>query len=171
MNMAIIGIGGVGGYFGGKLTQLLKDDKDLNIYFIARNRHLTEIKKNGLILDTDEGQLTCVPTSATDNISELPLLDLCLICVKSYDMENILVQLKSKITDKTMILPLLNGVDIYERIRSVIRNGVVFPSCVYVGTHIEKPGKVTQRGGTCTIHFGKDPENDYVDPGLFDLFQ
>lgn len=171
MNIAVIGIGGVGGYFGGKLTQLLKNDKNLNVYFVARNQHLNEIKKNGLILDTDEGQMVCKPTLATDNISELPQLDLCLVCVKSYDLDNVLIQLKSKITDATMILPLLNGVDIYERIRSIIHNGAIFPSCVYVGTHIEKPGKVTQRGGACTIFFGKDPENDYVNPILFDLLK
>ncbi|MBN2545842.1 MAG: 2-dehydropantoate 2-reductase [Spirochaetes bacterium] len=171
MNIAVIGAGGVGGYFGGKLTQLLKDQKDLNIFFIARGIHLDEIKKNGLILDSDEGQMICVPTSADDNISQLPQLDLCLICVKSYDLENVLTQLKSKIKDKAMILPLLNGVDIYDRIRTIIKNGVVFPSCVYVGTHIEKPGKVTQRGGSCTIHFGKDPNNDYIDPEIFELLQ
>ena len=118
MNIGVIGIGGVGGYFGGKLTQLLKDDKDLKIFFIARTQHLNEIKKNGLILDTEEGITTCIPTLATDDISELPQLDFCLICVKSYDLKNILIQLKPKIADNTMILPLLNGVDIYERVKS-----------------------------------------------------
>ncbi len=171
MNIAVIGIGGVGGYFGGKLTKLLEHEKDLKIYFIARNKHLEEIKRNGLLLDTDEGLMICKPTSATDDIFGLPRLDFCLICVKSYDLHDVLIRLEPKISDRTMILPLLNGVDIYERIRSVIHNGVVFPSCVYVGTHIEKPGRVTQRGGTCTIHFGKDPVNDYVNPVLFDLFQ
>jgi len=169
MNIAVLGIGGVGGYFGGKLTQLLKDGKDLSVYFIARNQHLNEIQRNGLLLDTDDGQMICMPTLATDKISELPKLDLCLICVKSYDLDNILIQLKSKIKDETMILPLLNGVDICKRIRSLIKNGVVFPSCVYVGTHIEKPGKVTQRGGAGIINFGKDPQNDYVNPLLFEL--
>ncbi len=171
MNIAVIGIGGVGGYFGGKLTQLLNDEKELNIYFIARNRHLDEIKRNGLILDTDAGQTICRPTLATDDIFELPQLDLGLICVKSYSLDDILVQLKSKIADKTMILPLLNGVDIYERIRTIIKNGAVFPSCVYIGTHTERPGKVTQRGGAGIIHFGKDPNNDYVDPELLGIFQ
>ena len=171
MNIAVIGIGGVGGYFGGKLASLIDHENDIKVYFIARNSHLDEIKSNGLILDTDEGQIVCRPTLATDDISELPPLDLCLICVKGYDLENALVQLQPKVSDKTMILPLLNGVDIYERIRSIIQHGVIFPACVYVGTHIERPGKVTQRGGTCTIHFGGDPKNDYVDPRLFDLLK
>jgi 2-dehydropantoate 2-reductase len=171
MNIAVIGIGGVGGYFGGKLTQLLKDDKNLNIYFIARGDHLKEIQKNGLVLDSDDGEFICHPTKATDNISELPMLDLCLICVKGYDLDKTMPLLKDKISGKTMILPLLNGVDVYERIRKSIDTGVLFPSCVYVGTHIEKPGKVTQRGGTRTIHFGNDPKNGFIDPAIFDLFK
>jgi 2-dehydropantoate 2-reductase len=171
MNTAVIGTGGVGGYFGGKLSKLMELENHLKIYFVARNKHLKEIQKSGLLLDTDQGSMICRPTMATDNISELPVLDLCLLCVKSYDLNNALVQLKPKISDKTMILPLLNGVDIYERIRSVIHNGIVFPSCVYVGTHIERPGKVTQRGGACTIHFGRDPQNDYVNTELFNLLK
>jgi 2-dehydropantoate 2-reductase len=51
----------------------------------------------------------------------------------------------------------LNGVDVYSRVRRVVSNGVVFPACVYVGTHIEAPGKVVQKGGACKILFGPDP--------------
>jgi 2-dehydropantoate 2-reductase len=170
MNIAVIGIGGVGGFFGGKLTQLIKSDSSLHIHFIARGRHLDEIRNNGLLLDTDEGEFICRPTSATDDISVLPELDLCLVCVKSYDLEKAMMMIKDKIKDKTMILPLLNGVDIYERIRGVIKKGIVFPSAVYIGTYIERPGKVTQRGGACKILFGKDPSNDYIDSSLFNLF-
>lgn len=157
MKIAVIG---VGGYFGGKLTQLLPNDPDLEIYFVARNEHLEEIKRNGLILDTEEGQSVCRPTFATDDISELPALDLCIIAVKSYDLNGVLRGLSANVSDSTIILPLLNGVDIYERIRSVIAKGTVLPSCVYVGTHVERPGKVVQRGGACNIVFGKDPKHD-----------
>ncbi len=165
MNIGIIGIGGVGGYFGGKLTQLLERETELNIYFIARNRHLEEIKKNGLILSTqDDGELICRPTLATDNPDELPELDLCLICVKSYDLDNVLKAIKDKIKDDTKIIPLLNGVDIYERVRKIIKNGIVYPACVYIGTHLERAGKVTQTGGRCMILFGKDPQKDCIIP-------
>lgn len=169
MNIGVIGIGGVGGYFGGKLTQLMSDH-DLNISFIARGQHLNEIKNHGLILDTEEGEMICKPTLATDNIKELPTLDFCLICVKSYDLDNVLIQLNEKISQNTIILPLLNGIDICERIRKRIKIGIVLPSCVYVGTHIERPGKVVQKGGNCIIIFGKDPQNDYFDPKIFELF-
>jgi 2-dehydropantoate 2-reductase len=70
-----------------------------------------------------------------------------------------------------MLLPFLNGVDIYDRIRTNIPRGTLFPACVYVATHIEKPGTVKQRGGSCTIHFGPDPRKKNVGPRLFELFK
>jgi len=170
MNIAIIGLGGVGGYFGGKLSQLLKTESNLNVYFVARGDHLSEIKMNGLILDSDDGEMICVPTLATSNVADIPSLDLCILCVKSFGLDSTLHALKEKISEKTIILPLLNGVDICERIRKVITNGIILPSCVYISTHIEKPGKVVQRGGTRTIHFGNDPLNNYMDNRIFDLF-
>jgi len=175
MNIGIIGVGGIGGYFGGKLTKLLKNDgqeKDLNIYFVARNKHLEEIKKNGLILSNqEEGEFVCKPTLATDNFEDLPQLDLCFLCVKSYDLNNSLNLLRNKIKDDTKIIPLLNGIDIYDRVRAVIPNGVIYPACAYVGTHIERYGKVSQVGGSCTILFGSDPANPDVYPqDILDLF-
>ncbi|MHC1685169.1 MAG: ketopantoate reductase family protein [Clostridiaceae bacterium] len=166
MNIAFIGVGGVGGYFGSKMAQLLKDTSvDINLYFIARGAHLEQIRDNGLKLKTsDDGEMICNPTLATDNINDLPQLDVCFICVKQYDLDNCLKQLKDKVGKKTRIVPLLNGVDIYDRIRRIITEGIVFPACVYVGTYIEAPGVVSQGGGSCTIIFGKDPNNKEVEP-------
>ncbi len=171
MNIAVIGVGGVGGYFGGKLTSLLRSGRGLRVYFIARGAHLEAIKAHGLLLDTDEGQTVCRPTRALEDIAELPRVDMCLLGVKGYSLREVLIPLATRIHDGSMILPLLNGIDIYERIRSVIPQGIVFPACVYVGTHIERPGKVTQRGGSCTIHFGRDPNNDFVNPRVFDMLR
>jgi 2-dehydropantoate 2-reductase len=160
MNIAVIGIGGVGGYFGGKIAKLAEKESDLKVFFIARGAHLAEIIQNGLTLDSSEGVIKCRPTMATDRIEDLPSFDICLICVKGYDLADAVKRLAPKITDKTVILPLLNGVDIYERIRAVIKNGIVLPSCVYIGTHISKPGTVVQRGGEGSIIFGNDPLHD-----------
>lgn len=163
-NIAFIGIGGVGGYFGGKMTQLLNDnDSDINIFFIARGKHLKKIQENGLVLKTkNEGTLKCIPTLATDNCEELPKLDACFICVKQYALEEAIKKILPNLDIHTKIIPLLNGVDIYDRIRKITNLGVVYPACVYVGTHIESHGVVEQNGGACTIIFGQDPNNKTI---------
>lgn len=45
MNIGIIGTGGVGGYFGGKLAKRFENDKDNHIFFLARGEHLNQIQK------------------------------------------------------------------------------------------------------------------------------
>lgn len=162
MNIAIIGTGGVGGYFGGKLAHHCKETD--NVYFIARGEHLARIRENGLIIKSGQaGEMVCRPTMATESIEELPMLDLCLICVKGFDLQKVLERLKDKITDTTEIIPLLNGLDIYDRVRKVITKGTVYPACVYIGTYIEKPGVISQNGGACKIIFGQDIQNEQMD--------
>jgi 2-dehydropantoate 2-reductase len=171
VNIGIIGVGGVGGYFGGKICRQAQAEQN-SVYFIARGNHLQAIKKRGLQITTsDEGQWTCHPSLATDRIEDLPSLDICLLCVKSYDLPSITKLVADKISDSTIIVPLLNGVDIYDRIRETISTGFVYPSCVYVGTHIESSGKIRQDGGACKILIGQDPIKPGEPPrSLLDLF-
>lgn len=170
MNIAVIGVGGVGGYYGGKLTQLISKQRALNVYFVARNEHLREIQHNGLLLETSEGTFVCAPTLATDDISELPMLDLVLICVKGYDLDGVVQKLKTRVTEATCILPLLNGIDIYDRIKKQLPHVKVLPACVYISMAIEQPGKVVQSGAANMLHFGEDPQSRGSLWWLSDLF-
>lgn len=160
-NICIYGIGGVGGYFGGKMLQN-NTREAVKISFIARGAHLQEIKNNGLILNSNGEKIVAVPHKAVENINDLDNVDLIILCVKSYGLIEALDKIKEKVSEDTIILPLLNGIDIYQRIRKIIKTGIVLPACVYVGTHIERPGVITQNGGDGKILFGMDPERpDY----------
>ncbi len=167
MKIAVIGIGGVGGYFGGKLATAIEKKPEHKIYFVARGKHGEEIRKNGLILKTaEEGTIVCKPNETFYSVKDLPKADVYFICVKQYDLDEVLIQLQSKIDDSSIIIPLLNGIDIYERIRHRISKGLIFPACVYVGTHIAKPGVVEQVGGACQIIFGTDKKIKSDKPAL-----
>ncbi len=174
-NICVYGVGGVGGYFGGMLCHgLLKPaGKGPKIFFIARGEHLKAIRSFGLILNTSLlGRLVATPDLATDRIEDIPAPDLCFLCVKSYDLPDAVARLAGNMKPGTVVLPLLNGVDIYERTREVLKTGTVLPSCVYVGTHIDAPGTVTQKGGDGIILSGKDPGVTGFDPGkLIALFR
>ncbi|MHB1382077.1 MAG: ketopantoate reductase family protein [Thermoleophilia bacterium] len=157
--VCIYGAGGVGGYFGGKITDVDRSNNaELEVYFIARGKHLDAIKSDGIRVFTPERTIIGVPTMATDDLDEIPSPDLFLLCVKSYDLDNVVKAISSKVSQKTVIVPLLNGADVYERIRANLDKGIVLPACVYVGTHIERPGVISQNGGEGTILFGKDPQ-------------
>lgn len=173
MNIACIGLGGVGGYYGAKLADLAKDKEDVNVYFVARNKHLAAIQQSGLKVKFRNGQeLVSHPTLVTDQIADLPQLDICFISVKSYDLEDVLVQLKEKVHSNTQIIPLLNGIDIYERVRSIIVDSVVYPTCVYIAAYIESPGVISQITTGCRIISGPDPLNSEHTPSeIISLFE
>lgn len=156
MRIGIIGIGGVGGYFGGKLAIEYGQAGTHEIIFIARGEHLKEIKKNGLSLFTREGDYVVKPTLATDNPAEAGIFDLVFFCTKSYALENAARDFKNNITNNTVVIPLLNGVNSAERLRAILPDADVIGGSVYIISHIEKPGVIKQEGGACKLTFGTD---------------
>ncbi len=156
MKIAVVGLGGVGGYFGGKLARKYADSREYTVAFIARGEHLAAIRKDGLLLKTVEGECRATPDLATDRAADAGPCDLVLFCVKEYDLESAAAGLDPLLHDHTIVLPVLNGVDIAERLRSIIPRGVVLSGCVYISTFIEAPGVVHQVGGTCQLVFGPD---------------
>ncbi len=171
--MTVIGLGGVGGYFGFKLAQRYSDQQELSIAFVARGETFSNVKKNGLTLISPEHEDPIAhPAEIHQQPSEVLDTDVFLICVKEYDLEKVCLELKDKINADTLILPLMNGVDIYERIRKVIDKGIVLPACVYVASHIKEKGIVEHKGNAGKIVVGNDPENpDYNAQELVSLMQ
>jgi len=156
MRIAIVGIGGVGGYFGGKLAREYAGSECHDVIFIARGEHLKAIQQNGLQLFTKEGDYVAWPSIATDDPSIAGMFDLVFFCVKSYSLESSARSLKSNIGKNTVVIPLLNGVDSAERLRAELPEADIVSGSVYIITHIEKPGIVHQEDGACKLIFGTD---------------
>lgn len=157
MNIAVVGIGGVGGYYGGKLARRYAGQRDFQVTFIARGEHLREIRERGLQQITEEGTFTAVPDRATDDAARCGVFDLILFCVKTYDLEESARLLNENIDERTLAISLLNGVDNAERLRVVLPQADVLNGCVYIGAQMVHPGVVRQAGGSCKLFFG--PEN------------
>ena len=174
LNVCVIGVGGVGGYFGGKLAHAFSSNShsSVNVFFVARGKHLEAIRENGLIVKSPEfGTITCKPTLATERISELPQIDFFLIAVKGYDLMEAAASMQDHVKENTMVLAPLNGADIQERLRINVHTGRIFPSCVYISSYIEVPG-VVLTGKPGKIIFGRDPAYpDHTPHELFRLFQ
>ena len=158
MRIGIVGIGGVGGYFGGKLASEYENSSEHEIIFIARSEHLKAIQEKGLQLLTQEGDYVARPALATDNPEKVGTLDLVFFCTKSYSLESSAQQFSSCINKNTVVIPLLNGVNSAERLRAVLPQADVLIGSVYIITHIEKPGVIRQEGGTCKLTFGTDDQ-------------
>ena len=167
----IPGIGGVGGYFGGKLAAHYSDSPEVEVGFFARGAHAAEIEKNGLQLQTTQGNLTARPAYITNDPDKLHPVDLLICCVKSYDLEESLQRVRPCITDKTIILPLLNGVDAPARVRKMLPDTEVWEGCVYVVARLAAPGIVKESGGMGLLYFGSTKSNREELPRVEGIFQ
>ena len=140
MQIAVIGAGAVGCYYGGVLLRAGHD-----VTFIGRQPHVDAINAHGLLLDTKSfsGRL---PAKAATDATALAPPELVLVCVKSADTEQAGRSLAGRLLPETSVLSLQNGVDNAPRLSAVTGHAVI-PVVVYVGSEMAGPGHVRHHGG------------------------
>ena len=154
MNIVVVGAGGVGGYFGGKLAQA-----GFNVTFVARGNTLKAIKTNGLKVKSVNGDFTVHP-KVTDDFKDIKNPDLVILGVKSWQIEAVALQLKDIITKNTMVLPLQNGADNADRLRNILPHKNVLDGLCKIVSKIEAPGVIDHFAFEPEIVFGEyDKEN------------
>ena len=152
--IGILGLGGVGGYFGGLLAKTYFKSDEVEIIFIARGETQKAIAKNGLKVITDDLETVVYPKLVSNNPAEIGKLDYLICATKTYDIEESLLSLKKCITLKTVILPLYNGVDAPERIKKIFPENEVLQGCVYIISMIISPGTIRKIGFYEKLFFG-----------------
>ncbi|WP_347584292.1 2-dehydropantoate 2-reductase [Gramella sp. MAR_2010_147] len=150
MEILVYGIGGVGGYFGGKLA-----NAGFNVSMIARGEHLKQIQKNGLEVESIKGNFKVKPKVATSDISEIPKPDLIMLGIKSWQIPSVAAELKPIIGEDTMVLPLQNGADNVEKLQEILPKKNVLAGLCFVVSYIEKPGKIKHAAFDPKITFGE----------------
>jgi 2-dehydropantoate 2-reductase len=140
MQVAVIGAGAVGCYYGGLLLRAGHD-----VTFIGRQPHVDAINAHGLLLDTKsfKGHL---PAKAATDTTALNPPDLVLVCVKSADTEHAGRSLAGRLRPETSDLSLQNGVDNAQRLHAVTGHAVI-SAVVYVGSEMAGPGHIRHHGG------------------------
>ncbi len=150
MKIAIIGAGGVGGYFGAKLAKAGHE-----VCFLARGNHLKAILDNGLVVKSIDGDFCVTNISATDQIELLGTSDLIIVAVKAWQVKGVAVELKSIIHPETWVLPLQNGVMASEELSQVLGADKVIGGLCRIFSKIEKPSVISHFGVRPTIVFGE----------------
>ncbi|WP_337966465.1 2-dehydropantoate 2-reductase [uncultured Flavobacterium sp.] len=152
--IGILGLGGVGGYFGGLLAKAYFGSDAIEIVFIARGETQRIIAQDGLKIVTDETEFIVHPKLVSNNPDEIGQLDYLVCATKTYDIEESLLSLKKCIVSETVILPLYNGVDAPERIQELFPENVVLEGCVYIISMIFSPGTIRKMGFYEKLFFG-----------------
>ncbi|TDE27565.1 2-dehydropantoate 2-reductase [Flavobacterium ranwuense] len=152
--IGILGLGGVGGYFGGLLAKAYLESDAIEIVCIARGETQKVIAKNGLKIIADTNETIVFPSLVSNNPVEIGNLDYLICATKTYDIETSFESLKNCITQNTLILPLYNGVDATERIQTLFPENIVLQGCVYIVSMIESPGIIKKIGPYEKLFFG-----------------
>jgi 2-dehydropantoate 2-reductase len=167
MKIAVMGAGGVGGYFGGLLARA-----GMDVTFIVRGPHLAAVKKDGLRVVSDlSGEFT-VKGRATDDTASVGSVDLVLYTVKMYHNSQAIPAVRPMLGSETVVLTLQNGVENGEHLAAGLGAQHVMVGTAVVLAGIERPGLVLQRGQVGNIVFG-DPGGGISDRGrtLLEVFR
>ena len=147
--IAVVGAGGVGGYLASLLGQVCT-----HLTLAARGARRDAILENGLILHSGEkGELKTRPERVVP-VSEMGEQDYIFICVKNYSLEEVCEEMKDAVTNDTVIVPVMNGVDPGDRIRAMIGKGTVVDSLIYIVAFANDDYSITHQGERADIRIG-----------------
>jgi 2-dehydropantoate 2-reductase len=150
MRIAVIGSGGLGGYFGARLAQGGAD-----VRFLARGAHLAAMRADGLAIEGGPEVIRVAPVRASDDPADLGVADFVLLAVKLWDTEAVLEQIKPVVEPGTTLISFQNGVLKDEALRTAYGPAQVMGGVGYVATTLDRPGVIRQTGPMQRLIFGE----------------
>ena len=150
MRIAIFGAGSVGGYFGGRLAAAGED-----VTFIARGETLRALRAQGLRVDSIKGDFVVNPARGTDNPAEVGPVDIVLLAVKAWQVEEAANMMRPLLGPDTAVVPLENGVEAPDQMAPVLgREHVAGGVCRLVAFQVG-PAHIRHAGVDPTVAFGE----------------
>ena len=149
MRIAMMGSGGLGGYFGARLAQGGAD-----VHFVARGRHLQAMREHGLCIEGPKG-IHIPRVNATDDPGEIGMVDFVLVGVKLWDTQAALQQMRPLVGPATTIISFQNGVLKDQYLRATFDASQLMGGVGYVATTIGQPGVIRQTGPMQRLIFGE----------------
>ncbi len=150
LRITIVGVGGVGGYFGARLAQ-----GGCDVGFVARGAQLAALREHGLRIESELGEVDLAPVRVSDDPAALGPADIVLICVKLWDTESAARAILPIVGSDTAVISLQNGVAKEEALRQIVGDHAVAGGASYVVAKIERPGVIRQTGKMQRLVFGE----------------
>jgi 2-dehydropantoate 2-reductase len=149
MRIAVMGAGGVGGYFGARLAVAGND-----VVFVARGRHLAAMRERGLVVKSALGDVRIARPRLADDPASAGPVDVVLFAVKLWDTEGAAKALRPLVAGGGVIVPFQNGVESVDRIGAVVGAARVMGGVAYIAATIAEPGVVAHTGTMARLRFG-----------------
>ena len=150
MRIAIMGSGGVGSYFGARLAASGED-----VTFITRGAHLAALRERGMSVKSPHGDFKLGTVAATGDPSTVGAVDVVLVTVKLYDLDNACDVIAPMVRPSTMIVPIQNGVSAVDIACSRFDREDGVGGLVFVASFVVAPGIVEHRTELHRLSFGE----------------
>jgi 2-dehydropantoate 2-reductase len=150
MKIAIIGAGGVGGFFGARLQQ-----GGAEVGFVARGAHLDALRRHGLTVESPLGDIHLPRVTVTDSPADLGRADIVWLAVKLWDTDAAIRSMESVVGPDTGIISFQNGVTKDDALRRAFGDAAVMGGVGYVAGNIDRPGVIKQTGTMQRLIFGE----------------
>ena len=150
MRVAIYGTGGAGGYFGAQLARSGED-----VTFLARGEHLKAIQAHGLCVETPAGEIVIQPAKATDDPRQVAPVDVVLLGVKAWQVEEAARNMQPMVGPATFVVPLQNGVEAASQLAAVLGAEHVLGGLCGTFSWVVAPGKICSISTATFIKFGE----------------
>ena len=150
MRIAVFGAGSVGGYFGGRLAEAGQD-----VVFISRGDHLKTIQRDGLRVDSTEGDFVVQPARASEDPVAVGPVDAILVCVKAWQVSQAAEAVGPMIGAETVVVPLQNGVEAPSELEPVLGADHVLGGLCRIMSFVVAPGHIRHAGIDPYVAFGR----------------
>jgi len=150
VRIAVIGAGGVGGYFGAQLAAGGAD-----VTFIARGPHLEAMRERGLRVESPAHPQWLHPVKATSDAESVGPVDLVVIAVKLWSTEQAIASARPLLGQDTGVVSFQNGVDAADRVAADLGASHAFGGMAHIAAVIEAPGVVRHNGTMAKLTFGE----------------
>jgi len=150
MRIAIFGVGGVGGYFGGRLAQAGED-----VVFIARGAHLQALQAQGLRVESVLGDFVVQPVQATDDPTQVGVVEAVLVGVKAWQVSEVAEAMRPLVGPTTCVVPLQNGVEAPGQLAAVLGVSPVVGGLCGLASFVVAPGHIRHAAAEPFVKFGE----------------
>jgi 2-dehydropantoate 2-reductase len=150
MRIAVIGTGGVGGYFGGRLALAGE-----SVLFIARGAHLEALRRQGLMVESINGTFSLNQVDATDDPTGEDPVEAVLVAVKAWQVPQAAEMIRPLVGPHTFVVPLSNGVEAAGQLAAVLGAEHVLGGLCRISSHIAEPGLIRHTAIEPFVAFGE----------------
>lgn len=150
MRIAFVGAGGVGGYFGARLSAAGN-----SVAFVARGAHLAAMRADGLAVKSARGDIRLHPVEASEDARAIGPVDVAVVSVKLYDTEPAAEACRHLIGPGTSVVSLQNGVTAADTLRKAVGAERVFGGVAYIMATIDRPGTIVHTGTMARLVLGE----------------